>query len=279
MEEVRKKPSNTWKVVLAIVSLIAFTYVYNIKFAIILMATLGFHEYGHLWAMNKCGLKTKGFYFIPLVGGIAIGEGKATTRAQEVFFVLAGPIFGLAMTAVTISLYQLTQNPLWATAAWWMALVNFFNLVPIHPLDGGRFAFSIASSINKKLSLFVKASGPVIAVAIYFFIARSPVFLFLAFIGYLEFSDELSMRKAKEMSRKLQYLSQRFQELGIPAEDINELLKNRPIEFPPEPKPLTRQGVWTSLIIGLGLLCLFLYLSLVMRAQPSYAEGSKMLFG
>ena len=62
------------KVVLAGVAVSGWTVLYSLPFALALTATLVFHEWGHLRAMRRFGIPTKGMYLIPFVGGIAVGE-------------------------------------------------------------------------------------------------------------------------------------------------------------------------------------------------------------
>ena len=133
------------KVALAGVAVSGWTVLYSLPFALALTATLVFHEYGHLRAMKRFGIKTKGMYLIPFVGGIAVGE-NARTHWQDVYIAMMGPIFGLFMTAAFYLAYLLTSNHLAGLVASVSALVNVFNLLPIHPLDGGRVVRALVFS-------------------------------------------------------------------------------------------------------------------------------------
>ena len=52
------------KLALASGSMVAYSYLFTWEFAIILLAAIVFHEYGHITGMKKCGIKTKGIYLI-----------------------------------------------------------------------------------------------------------------------------------------------------------------------------------------------------------------------
>ena len=133
------------KVALAGVAVSGWTVLYSLPFALALTATLVFHEYGHLRAMKSFGIKTKGMYLIPFVGGIAVGE-NAKTHWQDVYIAMMGPVFGLLMTVAFYAVYRVTSNHLAGLVASVSALVNVFNLLPIHPLDGGRVVRALVFS-------------------------------------------------------------------------------------------------------------------------------------
>lgn len=113
-----------------------------------LIAILVFHEYGHLRAMRSFGIKTKGMYLIPFVGGVAIGE-KASTYWQETYISMQGPVFGLYMTLLAWAGYAITDWNLLGVLASFSALINVFNLLPIYPLDGGHVVKACALSLSK----------------------------------------------------------------------------------------------------------------------------------
>ena len=137
------------KVVLAGVAVSGWTVLYSLPFALALTATLVFHEWGHLRAMRRFGIPTKGMYLIPFVGGIAVGE-QAKTHWQDVYISMMGPVFGLVMTVACYLLYLATSNHLVGLVASVSALVNIFNLLPIHPLDGGRVVKALVFSGRRR---------------------------------------------------------------------------------------------------------------------------------
>ncbi|MEI6858836.1 MAG: site-2 protease family protein, partial [Shewanella sp.] len=72
------------KVVLAGASVAAYSWLFSFQFALALIACLVFHEYGHIRAMKYFGMKTKGIYLIPFMGGLALSDEKINTRWQDV---------------------------------------------------------------------------------------------------------------------------------------------------------------------------------------------------
>src|SRR6185436_4780995 len=155
------------KVVLAGVAVSGWTVLYSLPFALALTATLVFHEWGHLRAMRRFGIPTKGMYLIPFVGGIAVGE-QARTHWEDVYISMMGPVHGLVMTAACYLLYLATENHLVGLVASVSALVNVFNLLPIHPLDGGRVVKALVFSARNRWAFlaFAVASAAFFAVSV-----------------------------------------------------------------------------------------------------------------
>jgi len=176
-------------------SMAAYSWMFSWQMAILILLLLFIHEYGHIWAMKRTGMKTKGIYFIPFFGGAAVPDEDFKTYSQEAYVALMGPVFGLGLTSIVFSLFLFTHNNMWAGIASWMALVNAFQFLPIHPLDGGRIVKSICMSINKNLGYVVLAVGFLLAL---FLLIYFKLFLFVILlpIGILEVFFQ---RKAKKV--------------------------------------------------------------------------------
>jgi Zn-dependent protease len=171
----------------------SYAYMYSWKFAVLLMIAIGFHESGHVYAMKRLGIKTRGFYFLPFLGGVAIGEGQYKSYRDNVYVSIMGPLWGAAMSWGCVGLYWLTGNPLWAAAGAWMATLNLFNLLPINPLDGGQLVRSIAFSINKWTGVGFLALS-LLGAGIIFYKLRIGLFVLMLIIGAIELISEVNAR-------------------------------------------------------------------------------------
>jgi len=140
------------KVALLAASVAVYSVMFTLEFAFALIAVLVFHEYGHLRAMKKFGLPTKGMYLIPFVGGIAVGD-MPKTRWQDVYISMMGPVYGLIMTVAFYIVYLVTDSHFAGLVASTSALLNLFNLIPVYPLDGGRVVKSLVFSGRNYLAL------------------------------------------------------------------------------------------------------------------------------
>ena len=147
------KSAKVIKVALASASLAAYSWLFSLEFALALVACLVFHEYGHIRAMKYFGMKTKGIYLIPFLGGLALSDEKINTRWQDVVISIMGPFFGLVLSIVFTVLYWMTGEIIFAGLAVFNALLNLFNLLPILPLDGGHVLKSITFSMNTWIGL------------------------------------------------------------------------------------------------------------------------------
>jgi Zn-dependent protease len=194
--------SKALKVVLAGVAVSGWTVLYSLPFALALTATLVFHEWGHLRAMRRFGIPTKGMYLIPFVGGIAVGE-QAKTHWQDVYISMMGPVYGLAMTVACYLLYLATSSHLVGLVASVSALVNVFNLLPIHPLDGGRVVKALVFSGRRRWAFIalVAASAVFFAVSSMLGLALLTFFIVIGAIDLLFSWQQLAADQKAPLDR------------------------------------------------------------------------------
>jgi putative peptide zinc metalloprotease protein len=140
------------KVALAATTIAVYSVMFTFEFAMALVGVLVFHEYGHLRAMKKFGIPTKGMYLIPFFGGIALGD-KPRTQWEDVYISMMGPVFGLLMTAIFYVIYLITDSHFCGLVTSTSALLNLFNLFPIYPLDGGRVVKSLVFSRRNNIAM------------------------------------------------------------------------------------------------------------------------------
>ena len=187
------KSAKVIKVVLAGASVAAYSWLFSFQFALALIACLVFHEYGHIKAMKYFGMKTKGIYLIPFMGGLALSDEKINTRWQDVVISIMGPTFGLLMSIIALVAFWITENPFFAGLAAFNALLNLFNLLPILPLDGGHILKSVSFSMNSVMGLAACIAGAAIGVYISYTLGLA-LLGFLLLIGSAEIVFEWKTR-------------------------------------------------------------------------------------
>lgn len=139
------------KVGLAALTLAAYSVLFTFEFALALVGVLVFHELGHLQAMKKFGIPTKGMYLIPFVGGFALGD-KPKTQWEDLYISMMGPVYGLLMSGVFYVIYEITDSHFCGLVASVSAFINLLNLLPVHPLDGGRVVKALVFSYRNKIA-------------------------------------------------------------------------------------------------------------------------------
>jgi Zn-dependent protease len=196
------KAAKTTNLGWAAASAATYSLVFSWKFALAIMLQLFVHEYGHVHAMRKTGMKVRGMYFIPFLGALAVTEDQFTTRRQQAYVALNGPLWGSAFALLPAALYLWTGEHIWATVAAWWAIINLFNLLPIAPLDGGRVMQAFAFSYSSTLGLAVSVAGLAGAVALGSILGFGMIWL-LAALGAMELVSEAQARAGARALRLL----------------------------------------------------------------------------
>ena len=108
------------------------------KFALGFIVSMYIHEMGHVWMLNRYGIKATAPMFVPGFGAFVRLQQYPATEIEDARVGLAGPLWGLGAAAASYGVYAATGSPIWAAIAQSGAWINLFNLIPIWQLDGGR---------------------------------------------------------------------------------------------------------------------------------------------
>jgi Zn-dependent protease len=108
------------------------------KFAFGLIACIYVHEMGHVYRLQKFGIKATAPMFIPGFGALVRLKQIPINPIEDSRIGLAGPIWGLGAAVAVYLLHLATGNASLAGIAQAAAWINLFNLLPIWQLDGGR---------------------------------------------------------------------------------------------------------------------------------------------
>jgi len=186
----------------AAASAATYSLLFSWKFALAILIQLFVHEYGHVHAMRKTGMRVRGMYFVPMLGALAVTDDAFTSRRQQAYVALNGPLWGSLLALVPLGLFFLTHDPLWASIASWWALLNLFNLLPIAPLDGGRVMHAFASSYSSALGVALSMAGLAVALVLGLAAGFSIVWL-VALLGAMELAGEARSRAGAHALRLL----------------------------------------------------------------------------
>lgn len=186
----------------AAASAAAYGVIFSWKFALALLLQLFVHEYGHVHAMRRTGMKVRGMYFVPFLGAVAVTEDAFTSRRQQAYVALNGPIWGSLFALVPAGLWLWTREPIFAAVTAWWAVINLFNLIPVAPLDGGRLMQALAYSFSSSLGLALTVLGLGGAVVAGSTLGYELIWL-VALLGALELVSESQARAGGRALRLL----------------------------------------------------------------------------
>jgi len=116
-----------------------------------LIPILLFHEFGHWVAMRVFGYRDLRMFFIPFFGAAVTGRNRTIEGWKKALVYLAGPLPGIALGSALGVAAMITGMEWERKAAMLMILINAFNLLPVLPMDGGRFMHITLFSRNRWL--------------------------------------------------------------------------------------------------------------------------------
>jgi Zn-dependent protease len=132
-----------------------------------IMPVLFIHELGHWLAMRAFGHRDARISFIPFLGAATFTKDPFTKPWQEVVMLLAGPVPGIVLG---VALYLLPSLPhvdrtTVQSLAIMAIVINAGNLLPFHPLDGGRIVHALVTAGRPRLDLAFKSLATLAFVA------------------------------------------------------------------------------------------------------------------
>jgi Zn-dependent protease/tetratricopeptide (TPR) repeat protein len=117
---------------------LAVGMVLDLRIALLLVAALLFHELGHLLGMRLFGYRDLQGLFLPFLGAVAFGKKGGAPPHQRVIVYLLGPLPGLLLGWGLLYLSGGACGGVLYQAGLIALILNYFNLLPIMPLDGGQ---------------------------------------------------------------------------------------------------------------------------------------------
>ncbi len=137
---------STESLVMAALSIAAAMFFLGPITGLALVAIIAIHEFGHVAAFRVCRHDDATFRLIPLMGGVASSAKRPDGPLHSFFISVMGPAICIAPTVLALvivrggyDLHPLLSEFLWDFGIYSGAL-NFFNLLPIGPLDGGKIS-------------------------------------------------------------------------------------------------------------------------------------------
>lgn len=225
--------------------------VQGVVFIVLVFACVLLHEFGHVYAASRYGVRTPDITLLP-IGGVARLSRIPEKPSQELTVAVAGPLVNVAIAAVLYLILRhvpnladlQVQNPGVGMLSR-LAVVNvflvLFNLIPAFPMDGGRMlrallgyrlgyarATQVAAAIGQGLAFVFGLLG----------LFGNPLLLFIAlfvFLGAAAESHSVQLRQAARGMLVADAMISRFESLS-PASSVGDaaqsLIRTTQHEFP-----------------------------------------------
>jgi Zn-dependent protease/CBS domain-containing protein len=246
----------------------------GVLFIAILFLCVVLHEFGHVFAARRYGIKTQDVTLLP-IGGVASLERMPEKPAQEIVVALAGPAVNLVIALVLIGVLgarfdlsqmaqlEQAQSTLTGRVAAANVALLVFNLIPAFPMDGGRVLRALLAVPMGHTRATRVAAGIGQALAVVFGILGllgNPLLMLIAVFIFLAASGEAGYVQARDYMRGYlagQAMISEFQTLS-PSATADEaaalLLRTTQQEFPVVDDAGALRGFLTrnALIAGLA---------------------------
>jgi Zn-dependent protease len=179
-----------------IISIGAYALLFPWSFSIGFVLLILVHELGHVIAAKQKGLPVSAPVFIPFLGAMINMKRHPRDAVTEAYVAIGGPVLGTAGAVVVFGIGWLLNSPFFYHLALAGFMINLFNLIPIHPLDGGR----IATAVSRWLWLVGLVGGLVLIIYNFNFI----LFIIWAMFAYDLYTKYVKHRKNGAEARAMQ---------------------------------------------------------------------------
>ena len=159
-----------WRWVFALsvaATLVSFTGWFNLRVAVALVLVVALHEGGHYLAMRATGYQDVRVYLLPFLGGATMGQPGERTLSRELFVLLAGPLPGLLLGLAILAVPDAASTPWLSDIVTFLIGVNFINLLPVMPLDGGRIVNLVLGDLHPVIALGMNIGAVVVFLVAY----------------------------------------------------------------------------------------------------------------
>jgi Zn-dependent protease len=275
---------NIKKAILKLVLFVAFFYSAKWLFgggaagALMITILIYIHEVGHALAMKMRKIACNGIYLLPFLGAMTSMDKKDVhSYKDEAIVALLGPFTGIVMSVLLYLAATITGNEFYVGAMGLVALFNLVNLFPSLPLDGGRIAYALISSLiedaegRKKLANFGTALTGLVGILSGFLLI--PVVALIGFMGIRSLAqteERIKMKVERRSYLEWQIDSEKewlypdqvkIETMQQEMRRLDDWLKENPVmDKMTRPEAIRMAIAWMAVSSGLSLCCLWAYL-------------------
>ncbi len=121
-----------------LLSVFAYAFIFGLWYAVGIVVLIFVHEMGHFIAARQKGLNVGAPVFIPFVGAWINLKELPHNAEVEAYIGLAGPLVGTIGALVCYFIARDIDSDLMLALSYAGFFINLFNMIPLHPFDGGR---------------------------------------------------------------------------------------------------------------------------------------------
>lgn len=169
-----------------LVTIWTYSMFYGWKFAVGFVFLIFIHEMGHVLTSKRLGFTTSAPMFIPFVGAFINLKTLPKTSEQDAYIGIGGPMAGAISAMICFVIYYFTSSPLFLAFGYVASFLNLFNLLPVHPMDGGR----VASVLSPKLWII-----GVLILTGWMFISFNPIMILILILAIVQIIRTYKMKK------------------------------------------------------------------------------------
>jgi len=246
--------------------------IWGVTFISILFFCVLLHEFGHIFAARRYGIKSPDVTLLP-IGGVAALERMPRDPGQEIVVALAGPAVNLVIAGaiyaalggnITLAIAAPGEIPgsFWSQIAIANLVLVVFNLIPAFPMDGGRVLRALIAMATdyRRATTIAARIGQVLAVGFLLLGLMGNVMLVLValfiFLAAQSEANQVAMSSAMSGHQVRDAMIDRFDVLR-PADTlataVDKLLQTTQQEFPVVDQSGRLRGVLTRTLLVKGL--------------------------
>ena len=173
-----------------------FIFDANVAYIAAVLVVIIIHELGHFAFMRLFQYSNVKIFIVPLLGAFTSGIKQQISQRQLTLIILGGPVPGIVIGCALLWFNRDLNNENVKMLYQTFLVINLLNLLPFHPLDGGRLLETLFFKDNFVIRLAFGIVSILALLAMFLFI-NSPVLIIVPFLIAFELYNENKLQKIR----------------------------------------------------------------------------------
>lgn len=178
-----------------------FIFDANVAYIAAVLLVIIIHELGHFAFMRLFHYSNVKIFIVPLLGAFTSGNKQQVSQKQLTLIILGGPVPGILIGCALLWLNRDLNSENIKMLYQTFLVINLLNLLPFHPLDGGRLVETLFFKDNFVIRLAFGIVS-ILALLLMFLFIFSPVLLVVPILISLELFNENKLQKIRTYLRE-----------------------------------------------------------------------------